>query len=62
MNFPECVKCHQKAWRLEEHRVRDDGCIDFYRCAACDNRDAVMSWGYSNRRDTEGPLQGEGCV
>ena len=57
-----CIKCHRKAWKLEEHRVRDDGYVDFYRCTVCDNRDAVMSWGYSNRHDNEGPLQREGLV
>ena len=60
MNFPACIKCGRKAWRLVEHRIRDDGYVDFYHCTVCDNPSAVMSWGYSNRNDSEGRLQGEG--
>jgi len=60
MNFPQCARCNRKAWKLEEHRARDDGYVDFYCCTASNNPTAVMSWGYSNRRDSEEPLQGEG--
>ena len=62
MDFPVCNKCHRKAWRLEEHRVRDDGYVDLYNCTTCNSPTAVMSWGYSNRHNSEGPLQGEGLV
>ena len=65
MDFPESAQGQKrgdshKAWLLVEHKVVKDRCLDFYRCAVCNNPDAFMSWAYTNHDDSRGPLQGEG--
>ena len=51
--YPPCNYCHAASWIQIEHRTRDDGFIDFYRCLPCVNRlperewqQISMSWGY----------------
>ena len=56
--FPPCNKCGQIDWKLLEHRVRDDGFIDFYRCVPCSAQipekgwvQVQMCWGYDRPED-----------